>query len=714
MTARALGCALAATAALAARPPASFDCLYRQTMLDYAASLQPWRAPALFAGMADALNGAIEAQNCSVAPAGGAAPRAARDAARFVHRALPAAGAAATFYIDAAAGDDGAAGTLAAPFKTVPRGLAATRAAAPAPGTLVLRGGTYFLAAPLALGAGDANLTIQGYAGEAAWISGGAPLAPAWAPVNTSKGSWSAPMVGITSVFAALPGPHIKIVPNVPSAAACEAACVADAAWGCDVWTWHDAQQGGYALDCYERSDGAWQPVAEAGHVSGYKSPDMNVWAAPLGAGAPAVTGLRHADGSRATRARYPNARPETEGFSSSLYASAWACSDCATNTLQPDYQYTNISLLRNTTAANWFQHHQMGIGGHCNQFSPPGGYWCGNSTMGGGAFTWRVPYAMTATAAVLPHLPYASPAGAIVQTWRPGHWASWMLEVANITYNASGAATFNFLRGGFQGGRGANEGGEIFVEGVREELDAPDEWHFDAATGELTWFFNATSGTPPPAAVVATSLQSLVRVVGTAAAPARGITLAGLGFRDTAYSFMEPHGMPSGGDWALRRDAALFLDGTEDVVIDGCVMERLDGNAVMLSGYNRRAAITRNEFAFTGDSVIASWGRTTSADATLRALAPGLGEDATGGDFPAFTNASFNWVHELGVFEKQSSAIFQAVTSQNHYEGNVIFNGPRAGINFNDGFGGGSNLTRNIVFNQCRESSDHGPFNCA
>jgi hypothetical protein len=333
---------------------------------------------------------------------------------------------------------------------------------------------------------------------------------------------------------------------------------------------------------------------------------------------------------------------------------------------------------------------------------------------MGGGAFTWRVPYAMTATAAVLPHLPYASPAGAIVQTWRPGHWASWMLEVANITYNASGAATFNFAKGGFQGGRGANEGGEIFVEGVREELDAPDEWHFDAATGELTWFFNATSGTPPPAAVVATSLQSLVRVVGTAAAPARGITLAGLGFRDTAYSFMEPHGMPSGGDWALRRDAALFLDGTEDVTIDGCVMERLDGNAVMLSGYNRHAAVTRNEFAFTGDTVIASWGRTTSADATLRALAPGLGEDMTGGDFPAFTNASFNWIHELGVFEKQSSAIFQAVTSQNHYEGNVIFNGPRAGINFNDGAGGGSNLTRNIIFNQCRESSDHGPFNCA
>ena len=43
---------------------------------------------------------------------------------------------------------------------------------------------------------------------------------------------------------------------------------------------------------------------------------------------------------------------------------------------------------------------------------------------------------------------------------------------------------------------------------------------------------------------------------------------------------------------------------------------------------------------------------------------------------------------------------------------GNIFFNGPRAGINFNDGFGGGSNVAENLLFNTCRESSDHGPFN--
>ena len=42
----------------------------------------------------------------------------------------------------------------------------------------------------------------------------------------------------------------------------------------------------------------------------------------------------------------------------------------------------------------------------------------------------------------------------------------------------------------------------------------------------------------------------------------------------------------------------------------------------------------------------------------------------------------------------------------------NIFFNGPRAGVNFNDGFGGESLLDQNILFNTCRESGDHGPFN--
>ena len=41
-----------------------------------------------------------------------------------------------------------------------------------------------------------------------------------------------------------------------------------------------------------------------------------------------------------------------------------------------------------------------------------------------------------------------------------------------------------------------------------------------------------------------------------------------------------------------------------------------------------------------------------------------------------------------------------------------VFFNGPRAGANFNDGFGGGNEVESNLIFNMCRESTDHGPIN--
>lgn len=53
---------------------------------------------------------------------------------------------------------------------------------------------------------------------------------------------------------------------------------------------------------------------------------------------------------------------------------------------------------------------------------------------------------------------------------------------------------------------------------------------------------------------------------------------------------------------------------------------------------------------------------------------------------------------------ELQSSCWFQAKTAQSNVSGNLFYNGPRAGINMNDGFGGGNSLQSNLIFNQCRQ----------
>lgn len=86
-------------------------------------------------------------------------------------------------------------------------------------------------------------------------------------------------------------------------------------------------------------------------------------------------------------------------------------------------------------------------------------------------------------------------------------------------------------------------------------------------------------------------------------------MAIKGVTLRDTAYTYLDPHGMPSGGDWGLQRTAAVFLQRTEGVQIDGCTFVRLDGNAVMVSAYNRGLEITRNEFSWIGDNVVAQWG---------------------------------------------------------------------------------------------------------
>ena len=71
---------------------------------------------------------------------------------------------------------------------------------------------------------------------------------------------------------------------------------------------------------------------------------------------------------------------------------------------------------------------------------------------------------------------------------------------------------------------------------------------HQEPKLGHLYLYHNGTG--PPNATLVATQLQTLLSITGTLAKPVRGVVVKDIQFRDAAQTFLEPHGVPSCGDW--------------------------------------------------------------------------------------------------------------------------------------------------------------------
>ena len=696
--------------------PTTLDCPLRQIAVDKAQALQPFRPNAAFQELADALNGAQEAQNCAVKPS---ATSSATSARRVLSYPLPPTGAHVLYV--SPHGSDIAAGTLDAPLRSITAALAAVRAArglvTDAPRAyLVLRAGIYYFGnAPLELTARDSQITFQAYPGEAADLSGGVPLgAINWAPATPpARAVWEYREGSLADGFDVLP-------PATMTPAAAQALCVATPACTALAYAGPAAPAGAVLVSFkhktfYEKGTGAvW--VLNRGYLPGA----ANLWVADLSSFALTndVDGVR-VNGARAIRARYPNAVTAEDMDAMQIVADAWTKQPFPKT---PDSTFSPAEPSRADSAQGFFQHFLLGVGGPCaSRFTPAASYWCGAGSQGGGPGPYSAPVGMIASNATtsLPHTPYTSDLSrATVHSWRAGRWFSWVFAVDGATFNeATGQTNFSFslLKGGNQGSRGGDAGQEMLIENVMEELDAPGEFFYDLASQKLyLWYNSTTGGTPPPAnSVVVTQQTQIVHTVGTQAAPVTGVSFLGLTIRDSAPNFLGPHGTPSGGDWAVGRAGAFFFEGTEGAVVDGCLFTTLDGNAVFLSGYTRGAQITRNEFFSIGETAVASWGYTDGSPVA------GMGFDATAGNQPRGTLVAQNLVHEVGLWTKQNSFVFQSESFNNTYDSNIAYNGPRAGINFDDGMGGGSKVINNVLANFCRESSDHGsslpaPARCA
>ena len=598
---------------------------------------------------------------------------------------IPSAGAA--FFVDEAAGKDTNPGTLAAPFGSIEKGLAATRASGATTNTIVLRKGVYYASDTVSLTPKDSGLTIMAYEGEQVWLSGAKKLRTTWV-------------------------------------------------------------------------SGAADHPSKSG----------NIWKADLtGQGVKVVEGLR-INQERAVRARYPNGcttdKPMRSGYVCQGNMTGGKVvdpndgfgSDLMTDWVFPTSPGMNQSNWREFNpdtpfrgTGESFQKFQLGIGGTCGNdpmaggvgFDPPAGYWCGNACEGGApkppGCIARWPRGLYYNKSVLPNSPYKDPTTGIAQVWHPGHWASWMFDIVEKNdKGASSGTQLMFGKGGFQGARGAygNSGNppsssrmadSFFVENIFEELDADNEFFYDEKTSTL--YYYSSSGAPK-GPVESTFLKTFISIVGTQEKPVRDVRVLGVGFRDTAISYLDNHSMPSGGDWwgfalcgcvcvctlplpfffcvaplpyapcalfcpgvplcalltlcpfwsplhvcrGLGRIAAVFIKGAVNTVMDSCTLQRLDGNAVMINGYARGTTIQNCNFHEIGDNIVAQLGETEGAGPE----AYGMGPDGTKGNQPVGTIIKNNFAYRCGLFEKQSSFYFQAKSRRNVIQDNIFFHGPQ------------------------------------
>ena len=666
------------------------DCAVRGLANDFSSYLLPWADPTL---AADALRLHVDC---------GAAVTRRPSASILAAAPNPVAVTAGAYFVDAVHGDDSAAGTQAAPFKTIARGLVATRTHTPAdPAQLVLRNGNYYLpttGGTIELTQADSGLIISGFPDEPSpVISGGVPLAgltwtrappPPPGPNMTAPVTGSllcAPPIGCCVDGAGKSNPGIcAALAKTPTAAACASLCAGNST--CTGYTWHSNATGAFAEWCYARLDGIVACDGEANHVSGWRPPSTatNLWTATLPASVDVNFDQLFMNGRRLTRARHPNANPEIElspvGYMSPV---AWAPPHT-----YPSPNETHISGVRPFDV--WFPNFQWGTQGTVANFTT-GSFWGTRSPPYGDQY--HVPSGVTLPADVPSAGAWVTPTDAVVHAFQGGHWGDWAFRVG-----AANGSALIFSEGGYQEARGGG-GQALYVEGVRELLDAVGEWHVDATTRTLTIAFNGSDTHDGSETLVAAQLAELVRVTGSRAAPVVGITLSGLTFAHTLTDFFLPYTVPSGGDWSFHDGGAVRLEGTERVRILSNAFSAPGGNGLQITAHNRATVVRGNHFAWTGASAIVSAGL-------------GGGTPSGGPDFPEGTLIEGNLMREIGVYVKQSGAYYHGVSANVSLLGNVIFNAARAGVNLNDGFAGGHLLAQNLIFNTVRETNDHGAIN--
>lgn len=275
-------------------------------------------------------------------------------------------------------------------------------------------------------------------------------------------------------------------------------------------------------------------------------------------------------------------------------------------------------------------------------------------------------------------------------------------------------------LEGGWQNNRRSGlHPDNRMVENILEELDAPGEWFYEAASHTL--YYYPVPGEDPEKTLFETPrTECLVALRGSEQEPVRHVTLQDMEFTGTLRTFMRPEYEPLlRSDWTVYRGGAIFLEGTENCSLRDSYLHNLGGNAVFISRYNRRATVSGSHITRIGASAVCFVGDTSAvrspsfeygeyveADALDRTPGP------KNNNYPAHCLVHDNLIHRIGLFEKQITGVELSMCQYVTVSHNSIYDTPRAGINVSEGTWGGHVIEFNDVFDTVKETGDHGSFN--
>lgn len=269
---------------------------------------------------------------------------------------------------------------------------------------------------------------------------------------------------------------------------------------------------------------------------------------------------------------------------------------------------------------------------------------------------------------------------GAQIYIWPGGRWA-WFTDTIPITSVNPATRTFTLAHEARYPIYNSGTGSRFYVQGVLELLDAPGEFHYDAASGYLYyWPMDGPAGEQEIVVPMVRRILSLEG--GSAADPVRNLSFEGLGIEFTDFTGWYRHAHVRSGESGeshtypiydrqatlpQHREGAVFLTNAQSIHLDSCVIRNVGYSGVASFFANRDHLIERCWISRTGLHGVFFEGNY-----------PGEGD-------VQFDNKVDNClIHDVGELAGQAAGVQLSNVSRHEISRSVIYNSTRYAVSLN------------------------------